>query len=179
MDISSKLPMNPWFFIVLMVSLTAIGAWSIEQHMGWTAGADAAALALQLAWIFQAGMFAFGKADRIFGFNEKLAKQKRLMIGALICLVIAFLVTILGFSLFADPKSGTITGTSALVFGPTMLLVFASFFTLIFQAARILCHAEEKNTGERIFVTCLLFLYLIIGAPFLFRRLKQLTPVEA
>jgi hypothetical protein len=179
MNISGRLPMNPWLFIVLMVSLTAIGAWSIEQHMAWTAGADAAALALQLAWIFQAGTFAFGKADQKFGISEKRAKRKRLMIGALICVAIIFLVMILGFSFFADPKTGAITGPEALPFVLAMLFGAASAFTLIFQVAKILCQAEEKETGERIFVTCLLFLYLIIGAPFLFRRLKELAPAEA
>ena len=166
--------MNPWLFIVFMLLLTAIGAWTIDRNVGWTGATDAAAFALQLVWIFQAGMFAFGKAGQKFGNSEKRAKQKRLMVGALICMPIIGLVMILGFSRFADPQSGTITGTAALVFAPLMLLFFAVFFTFIFQAARVLCEAEEKETGERIFVTCLLLLYLIIGAPFLYRRLRHL-----
>ena len=175
MGIGGKLPINPWLFIGLTLLLTAIGAWNIERHMAWTSVAYGAAWMLQLAWIFQAGLYACGQAEQKSGAGGERINRKHRMIGALIVLAIAFSTMIFGFLFFANPETGTIDGAPALVFGPAMLLTFAAFFTLIFQAAKALCLAEEKNTGERVFVSCLLFLYLIIGAVFLFRRLKQLN----
>lgn len=179
MEMGGKLPMNPWLFIGLALLLTAIGAWNIERHVAWTSVTYGAGWMLQLVWIFQAGLYASGQADRKSGSGEEGAKRTRLMIGALITLAVAFSVMVFGFLFFANPETGTINGAAALVFGPAMFLTFAAFFTLIFQAAKALCRAEEKNTGERIFVTCLLFLYLIIGAVFLSRRLKGLRPAQA
>jgi hypothetical protein len=175
MNFSGRLPMNPWLLIALIVSLLAVAAWSIGgDHMGWLAPADFSAMALQLAWILQAGLYAFDKADQKLGTSAERARQRRLMFGALICLAIAAPVLFIGFSFFANRETGTITGTAALPFGLAMLLGAASFFTFIFRVAKILCQAEEKETGERIFVTCLLLCYLIIGAPFVFNRLKRL-----
>lgn len=179
MDKGSSLPMNPWLFIGLTLLLTAIGAWNIERHIVWTGVTYGAAWMLQLVWTFQAALFACRQVEQKSGAGEECVKRKRLMIGALVVLVPAFLVTIFGFLFFANPETGTINGAPALVFGPAMFLLFAAFFSLIFQAAKALCLAEEKNTGERVFVTCLLFLYLIIGAVFLSRRLKRLNPAEA
>jgi len=179
MNIGSRLPMNPWLFIVLAISLTAIGALNIEKRGVWTGIADAAFLVLQLTWILQAGLYAAGKAERKSGTSEKRTKQTQLMIDTLISVAIIWSGMVLGFWLLTGSETGEIGGTPALPFVLATLLALAALFTLVFQAAKALCVAEEKNTGERIFVTCLLFLYLIIGAPFLFRRLKRLDSAES
>lgn len=176
---STKLPMNPWLFIVSYIGLASVGALTSFQPMKWAMLASVLALGLHLAWIIQAGLYSGRRVQEKFGTSEKREKQQHLMIGALICAAMTFLVMILGFSFFADPESGAITGPEALPFALVMLFGFASVFTLIFQTATILCQAEEKDTGERVFVTCLALFYLVIGAPFLFRRLKRLDPVVA
>jgi hypothetical protein len=141
-----KLPINPWLFIVLMLALTAIGAVGIGANMWLTAGVDTLCLALQTAWIFQAGKFSL--ASQNSEISEKRAKPKRLMTGALIFLAISWPGTLLFFSFFADPDSGTVTGTPAAAFMPSVFLLLAALFTLIFQAPRPCARRKARTPAS-------------------------------
>jgi hypothetical protein len=179
-DMSGKLPMNPWLYIFLIVALLGIQVWGMgTDHMGWADASVLTALSLQIFWIWQAGLYTFSKLRQMPDVAATVGSRKRWIVGALIALVISALNLFVGFHFFADPQTGTIPWPAAFPVMLFVLLGLASALTLIFQISKALCQAEEKPTGERIFVTCLLMVYLLIGAPFLYRRLKRLDPAEA
>ena len=128
---------------------------------------------LQVTWILHVGRYAISRMEKHAGVDERLRRRTRLMFGAASGIAISIFLAVIVCWLFLTPNPQTGAYDNPWVM-PIVLGIFASGFTLIFQAAKALCEAESKNTGERIFVTVLRFFYIVIGAPFIYRRLKRL-----
>lgn len=171
----AKLPMRPIKFIViyLLVSFFAIVSQKFGGAFGLYAGLilGLAAGSLHLAWTFQSLRFA-STFSAPTGASETTQIRAAFRSSGFAAALTAFVV------IYDKFLESYIPSNIAQVFG--VLIIFSAFFFLLrvfWIAASTLCAAEQKETPDAhsVIGTFLLFFYLLIGAPFIFRRLRAIA----
>ena len=169
-----RLPLRPAVFIPVYVGL-AFGPSVAMSAGGPVAGAAAmvaalVALALHADWVFRSIDYVAATAPARLARPLELARLAAHATGWCGGLAIAHAA----LAPFVSPTGETILGPAV----PWLLLVAVlGFLTQVWIASRLLCDAEAGGRAplHALVGTVLLFLYLAIGAPFLFRRLKALA----
>jgi hypothetical protein len=161
-----RLPFNPWLYIAIVVVLGIALQFSPPSSIElWIMVVSSLALALQLTWL--------GQAMRLtVAVYEPAAKYVWRMKASAICAIIG-----IGIALSTDFTARVSVGSSQFIVG--FFAGFAgtlAFFWTSWPVAAALCNAEDggETRAIRIIGTFLLCLYLIIGAPFIYKRLKTL-----
>lgn len=170
-----KYPLKPWALIVVYVGLAM--ASSLAEMLqtpppvrNLALYGPGLALLLQYIWSWQAVRFtsiAFKPATKFRKRFELLLKLAAM--GAAIIVIGTFLNGGPVKSDAGDVRAAIIT----IVFG---WVVIAVAFAALWNAAAALCMAEDgaETPPSRIVGTFLLFLVLVVGAPFIYRRLEAL-----
>ena len=172
----TKLPLRPILFIpAYFLSLAIIGLpllFQMEFTVYWAAAAVLFALILQLWWTYQALAFACQFV------GERSGLRTQTTVKCLLFLLILFAVYAAIFPSYIRPHlSGTPFEISLGMNSPILgLAVCIAFLAVFWLSARIVCEAEEKRKvpAHGVVGTFLLFFYIIIGAPFIYGRLKRL-----
>jgi hypothetical protein len=173
----TKLPLRPVLFIpayFLALATVMIPALLGQTFtMVWMAVAVSLALILQLWWTYRAAAFA----TQITGEPGSRTIIKYLLLVICIGAVYAAI-----FPSFVKPHLvGTpfeaYLGVESPVMGLVVCLVFLAIFWI---AARAVCEAEGKGKvpAHSVVGTFLLFFYIVIGAPFIYGRLKRLGSAD-
>jgi len=163
------LPFNPWLYIALFIFLTIATQFSpASSMMLWTVGASVLLMTLHLTWIWQA-------LRLIVAVYEPAAKHLQRVRTSLICTVVGLGVTFAIIPTMASSANQPPEPQFWIAFISMFCGVLAFFWTF-WSAASALCNAEDRGEPPaiRIVGTFLLCLYLIIGAPFIYKRLKAL-----
>lgn len=168
-----KLPLNPWAFIAAFIGLIMLSL--LEETTAsplvreFAMYAPGLAFFLQLIWSWQAVRFisiVFPPAAKIRRRFELLLKIAAAGMG----------IIVIG-STFTEQLVAASTrellSASIMIFG---MIVVAIVLAVFWNAAAALCMAEDgaETPSSRVVGTGFLFLYLVIGAPFIYRRLKAL-----
>jgi hypothetical protein len=172
-----QLPLHPLPFIVLYLLGAAGPVLTFEPAQGMKVASYVAFVVagiLQIGWPVQAARYA----DSVLPDEISAVPNQRLkrLYQALTVLISTYSVVVTGaFFCGASPLGGECSASISVLLVVCLLTVFASFACVVLFAAQIICKAEVKYTGERIFVAILGLLYLLIGVPFIYRRLKRLA----
>jgi len=173
-----KLPLRPLFFVPAYLLLAAVssllGTSGLEISGFWPFLFGLGCFALHFAWTFRALAFVSKRLRSMrysVDVSEPLPTARRFLLVLIVCFGGAVL-----YKTYLQPA----------LFGGTpfdkpleMALAFATvflFFGIFWISARALCEAEmgRKVPAHSIVGTFLLFIYIVIGAPFIYRRLKKL-----
>ncbi len=172
----TKLPLRPVLFIpayFLSLAIMMVPALLGQKFtMYWAAVAVLLALILQLWWTYRAVAFASQVTD------ERGKHSPRTTVKYLLLLIGLSAVYAAIFPSYVKPRlAGTpfesYLGVDSPILGLAVCLVFLAVF---WTAARVVCEAEGKGKvpAHSVVGTFLLFFYIIIGAPFLYLRLRKL-----
>jgi hypothetical protein len=168
-----KYPLNPWafeaVFICLIMASTLEDGTASPRVREFAMYAPGLAFLLQLVWSWQAVRFIsiiFPPAAKIRRRFELLLKLAAAGMGII---VVGSTFT----EQLAAASSKELSSAIIMIFG---MVVVAVVLAVFWNAAAALCMAEDgaETPPSRIVGTGFLFLYLVIGAPFLYRRLKAL-----
>ena len=168
----SQLPIHPaLFFALYIVPLLLVPAsqypWVPFRELSLSI-AVGGTLLVHLFWVFQTLTFVTSQSGK-----------NRLHQGLFFLSLLFLLGTYLG--LFAGVlKTNPLEGGSGSLFGTKSPLVaggfIGAFVAFLWVAARALCEAEERGrvSAHNVVGTFLQLFYVVVGAPFIYRRLKAL-----
>lgn len=174
-----KLPLHPVVFIILYLLLACVAVFPTSTGSTWSfysaIGGTAAALGLQILWSFQALSAASSSAPDAAGARIWLVRARYGVLLLVLCLGLLAaneLVQANGASLPAPLVS--VSGALSSVCGS---LGAVSFFGIFFAVARGICDAERARSMSKVgaVATFFLLVYMVIGAPFIYGRLKKLS----
>lgn len=171
----SKLPMHPVKFVVIYVLVSSLAM--ALQEFGGSLGSYMdlilviSAAALHLSWTLQSLQFV-SSISKPSGTAEVTAVQ-----AAIRSIVFAG-VLIVSVAVYDRFLKSHFPPIASQVIG--ILIIFSAIYFLLrvfWIAASSLCSAEQKKVADAhtIIGTFLLFFYLLVGAPFIFRRLRAIA----
>lgn len=173
-----RLPLRPLLFVPAYLLLTAIGillgAPGLDISIFWTALFGLGCFAFHFRWTFRALAFVSKRPPVVqkgAGVSDPLRRARRFSV----MMILGFGALIL-YGVYLQPVVGSETLFAELLEMPLLLLVVFSFFGIFWISARAVCEAEagKKVPAHSVVGTFLLFIYIVIGAPFIYRRLKKL-----
>ncbi|MGF1632094.1 MAG: hypothetical protein ACFCUT_21675 [Kiloniellaceae bacterium] len=174
-----KLPLRPLVFVPVYLLLLAVSALLKVPGLGtsgiWAPLLSMAAVALHFTWMFRAVAYASKwrrSMGRSLGVSEPSATVLRFLLMTFLCLGVAVL-----YKAYLKPAIGEESSLDRIV---EMALVLPTLYFVVgmfWISARTLCEAEmgRKASTFSIGSTAILFIYIFIGAPFIYRRLKDLS----
>jgi len=177
----SKLPMHPVVFIVIYLLLAIVTVLPLLSAVSsgtlLSAAAVCGALALQIFWVVQAVRFAGKIRMKDRATTRGLRQIKTVDVVVIIAFLCILFDVIYRFYINEHLVEGTwlaliLDGIYGICEGLPAILIFSVFWI----AAKGLCEAEQEGhvPWHQVVGTFLLFLYLVIGAPFIYHRLKKL-----
>ena len=161
----SGLPMRPLLFIPLYLALAFGPVFAVTAGSGpaLVVGqiATVAALMLQLSWIWRASEFAAATLPNRSGDS----RSRFIPVAAGVLLVAAAICDRLG-----PPAESAVF----FLIAATVLIALSTAW----RAAQTLCYAEALRSAHApaVLATFFLLVYLVVGAPFIYSRLKALAP---
>ena len=174
--------MNPLVFILAYLLLAGLAVFPelVGQNypLLWAALGSCGALMLQSVWTIQALAFS----SKLLTGKQQAKYMTVARVVVLVLLLCVGFVALYNGHLKAHlavgaPLATVVKVISSVCEGGAVVL----FFSMFWIAARGICEVEEKGKGKgkvpahRVVGTFLLFVYLVIGAPFIFGRLKKLS----
>jgi len=174
-----KLPLRPLVFVPVYLLLLAVSAVLKVPELGisgiWAPLLSMAAVALHFTWMLRALAYASKwrrSMGRSPGVSEPLTAVLRFLLMTFICLGVIVL-----YKVYLKPAVGE---ESPLDRGVELALTLPTIYFLVgmfWISARTLCEADmgRKASTFSIVSTAILFMYIFIGAPFIYRRLKNLS----
>jgi hypothetical protein len=174
-----KLPIRPLVFVPVYLLLFFVALFLTAPGLQipgiWAPLLGLAVFALHFTWMFRATAYASKRRSsmgRSLGVQDPPTTVLRFLLMTLLCLGLGEL-----YEAYLQPA--LIEGTSldkAIQFAivlPTLYFLVGMFWI----AARALCEAEmgPKAPTSGIASTAILFFFILIGAPFIYRRLKNLS----
>jgi hypothetical protein len=174
-EVMAKLPLRPILFIFLYLGSLVVPFYLAQHNVTHTVNLAALgvafALLLQLVWTHQAATFI----SKVSHTGTAASAWTRGLLG-LFGLVVVYVL------LYDNYIKPAISGTVIAPFLDRESPILGALFIVpvligFWLTARAVCDAEEKGhvPAHSVVGTFLLFFYLIIGAPFIYRRLKVLT----
>lgn len=174
-----KLPLRPLVFIPAYLLLLAVSALLKVPGLAtsgiWPALLSMAAVALHFAWMVRAVTYA-SKWRRSMGQTLSVSEPPTTVLR---CLVMTFLILGVAvlYKAYLKPAVGEgspLDNTVEMALAAPGLYFLVGMFWI---SARTLCEAEmgRKAPTSSIVATSILFFYIFIGAPFIYRRLKNLS----
>ena len=177
MDSSRAMPMNPWVFcsVYLLLGIgAAIAATSASLSSKWSMYAGLActtlAIVFQLHWIFRALEYLGAVSSYDQGaIAERIRSVRRstIIAGAIFGIVVLILVAL---------NPATQNTPIGFLLAVALLSAMGLLLRVFWVAASAMCD-EETGTGapsHSVVGSFLLFWYILLGAPFLYRRLLKL-----
>ena len=173
-----KLPLRPLFFVPAYLFLSLMSVYpvllDIEFAEFWSLLLGLGAFALQFTWTYRALAFV---STRLHYPRHGVSDSQPLWTARRILLMLtAFIAGVVLYKGYLQSAvfSGTLLDEPVewfLAIGTTSL-----FFGFFWIPARAVCEAEagRKVPAHSVLGTFLLFIYIVIGAPFIYRRLKTL-----
>ena len=173
-----KLPLRPLFFLPAYLLTGFVSAYPVLMDIQfaefWSLLLGLSAAALQFTWTYRALAFA---SKRLQHLRHSVSDSQPLRTALRILLMlIAFFA---GIALYKGYLQAAVFGGTLLDQPIAWFLAFGAailFFGIFWIPARALCEAEmgRKVPAHSVVGTFLLFVYIVIGAPFIYRRLKHL-----
>jgi len=180
-DQVAKLPLHPFIFVPAYLLLVCLATFPMiaAQHYAliWAAVGVVGALGLQVVWALRALVFVSkkhtddGRASRLI----RLTTAKLGVFALVICLAIVTLYQ--GYLRWHVSSMASIAVALKLLSSVCEGLAVVLFFSTFWISAAGICNVEEggKAPAHRVVGTFLLLVYLFVGAPFIFARLKRLA----
>lgn len=174
-----KLPLRPLVFIptylVLFVASVLVSAPGLEVSAIWGALLGLTLFALHFTWMFRALAFA-SKRRGAMGGSRGAAEAPTTFLRFLVLMVLCFGVGEL-YEAYLQPA---ITGGSSLDQAIEAVFALLTIYFLVgmhWMSACAVCEAEmgRKASTFSIVSTAILFFFILIGAPFIYQRLKKLN----
>jgi ABC-type transport system involved in cytochrome c biogenesis permease subunit len=176
----TKLPLRPVLFVpAYFLSLATVMVPLLLGQtftMAWVAVAVSLALILQLWWTYRAVAFASQVTDEPGKHSSRTTIKYLLLVICIGAVYAAIFPSFVKPHLVGTPFEAYL-GVDSPVMGLVVCLVFLAVFWV---AARVVCEAEAKGKvpAHSVVGTFLLFFYIIIGAPFIYGRLKRLGSAD-
>lgn len=172
----AKLPLHPLILIPAYLLLACVATIPMLGGQHYALGVTGA-LGLQVAWAIQALAFASkehvgdGRIARI----TQLATARFVVLTLLVCLAVVALYY--GYLNWGPTSETSVTAILKALSSICEGLAVVLFFAVLWISAAGICDAEEsgKAPAHRVVGTFLLLVYVVIGAPFIFTRLKRLA----
>lgn len=179
-----KPPLRPLLFVpaylLLTVIATLLGNPGLDISAFWSRLFGVGCLALHFRWTFRALSFVSMRPPFVqkgADVSDPLRTARRFLVMLILCFGGAVL-----YKAYLHP---VMFGGMPLYEPLEMLLGLVTaflFFGIFWISARAVCEAEvgKRVPAHSVVGTFLLFIYIVIGAPFIYRRLKKLgEPVRA
>lgn len=170
-----RLPLHPALFIAAWLAIAAasmaamLAGPPVEEIL--YAPAVAALLLASVAWTWQAGRFAAG----VLAARGRAQLGRRFDLAANILGAVAIMGSVLW--VIALPQGLSTTGPTIALLSVALPLLGMGAFALYGIASAALCAAERTVGGgsPHVLGTFIQFVYLVLGAPWLYRRLRRLA----
>ena len=177
----ARLPLHPLILIPAYLVLACIATFPMvgAQHYAVisTAIGVSGTLGLQVTWAVQAIIFVsrLHLGDDHGDSGTLLTAAKFTVFALLLCL--AIVASYYGYLQWQLPSSTRMIPILKVISSICEVLAVLLFFSVFWISAAVICNAEEggKVPAHRVVGTFLLLIYLVIGAPFIFARLKRLV----
>ena len=174
-----KLPLRPLVFVPAYLLLWAVSAILAAPGLGisgiWAAVLSMAVVALHFTWMVRAVAYA-SKRRLSMGLSSDVSKPSATVLRFLLMTVLILGVSA-PYKAYLEPVVGEGSALDTTV--ETALALSGLYFLvgMFWISARTLCEAEmgRKAPIFSIVATAILFSFLLIGAPFIYRRLKELN----
>ncbi len=182
-----RLPMRPAIFILLYLALAVASGALQDASFGRNILAVLAsgfAAILQIAWTVQAQRFANSVGVRTGRLSTEAGRARNNRTAAQFGVAAVILMLVLLYALFIRHATSTPTTREILIEVAATVCGFTGLGLVLvgmWRVATDVCRFEgaEEVSPNRIVGTFLLFIYLVIGAPFIFVRLKRMKVVQA
>ena len=178
-----KLPLRPLLFVPAYLLLNVMSVFptllGLELAAFWAVLFGLGCFALHFRWTFRALAFASERLRSVqhgAGVPAPLRTARRFLL-----MMIFFFGSAILYKTYLQPAVSE-TPFAELLEMPLVLLVAFLFFGIFWISARAVCDAEagKRVPAHSVVGTFLLFIYIVIGAPFIYRRLKKMgEPVRA
>lgn len=177
---AASLPMNPWAFVPLYLFLGFSGF--ILQGLGslltayLALAAVLSAFYLHIHWSLKSVRFAVAQSEEDVSTRDVISTSLRPLKNALVCASIPVALVLLYATLSTVMKQPFAPLYWQLLAALLILLSFAFLLRMFWLAATTFCEQETGTevAAHSVLGTFLMFVYLVVGAPFLFARLKAI-----
>lgn len=173
-----KLPLKPVYFIILYLLFAtgpALYGFLGDNVVVFVLGVlfVAGAFGIQALWVYQSAVisdFSISRSTKSSVLPVYARRVRNLIFSGAMSIIFAVLTSLLR-------NAGTFFETISRIAPPALMLVSVILFLgSLWIAAQAICQgeAETKAPSHSVVGTFLLFVYLLIGAPFIYSRLKRL-----